>query len=115
MKLTKINSVILKVLPASIVLPFFAMAQVGGITPGTLATTINIPTLADTITNWVFGLILVIATVLIFYSAFLYMTSAGDEEKVKSAKNFIIYAIIGIAIAFFAKAIVAIVKSLIGA
>lgn len=36
----------------------------------------------------------------LFYGAFLYITSAGDEEKAQTARNTITYAVIGIILLF---------------
>jgi len=47
----------------------------------------------------------VIFIVLIVYAGFLWMTSAGNEEKVKKAKDIMVAAIIGVAIVLLAYAI----------
>jgi Na+-driven multidrug efflux pump len=102
-------------LVSSAALPLAALAQnIGGFTPTSIANSdYNVNTLIDTIISYVFGIILVVAVVLILYAAFLYLTSAGEEENIKKAKNYIIYAIIGIVIAFLARAIVGIVAGLL--
>jgi uncharacterized protein YacL len=43
-----------------------------------------------------------------------YLTSGGDEKKVASAKNTILYAVIGMVIALLANVIVRIVLNLLG-
>lgn len=50
-----------------------------------------------------------IAVIMVIYSGFSYITSAGDSNKVNSAKNTLIYAIIGLIIAALANTIVSIV------
>jgi len=47
----------------------------------------------------------VIFIVLIVYAGFLWMTSAGNEEKVKKAKDIMVAAVIGVAIVLLAYAI----------
>lgn len=101
---------------SSAALPFAALAQVGGFTSTAIASSnYSVSSFIDKIIGYVFGIILVIAVLLILYAAFIYLTSAGDEDKVKEAKNYIIYAIIGIVIAFLARAIVGVVSGLLSA
>lgn len=57
----------------------------------------------------------VVAVIMIIYGAIQYTTSAGDSGKVASAKNTIIYAIVGLIVAILAYAIVNFVVSTIGA
>lgn len=64
--------------------------------------------------NWIFALLLVVSTFFIFYAAYLYLTAAGDPEKVKSANNQLIYAAVAIAVAFVAQGIQVLVKQLLG-
>jgi hypothetical protein len=67
-----------------------------------------------TIANWLFGILLAIAVIFILYSAFLYLTSGGDEEKVGKAKSYLVYAIIAVAIGLLARGIVALVQTFFG-
>lgn len=46
-----------------------------------------------------------LAVVMVIYGGFKYITSGGDAQAVASAKNTIIYAVIGIAVAVLAYAI----------
>ena len=68
----------------------------------------NVSTLCNIIGNVanlvaVFGtIILIIAFVVLLYAAFLFITGAGNEEAIKKAKSFIIYALIGLAVALLA-------------
>ena len=48
----------------------------------------------------------IISVIMLIFGGFLYITSAGNPEKVKNAKNTIMYAIIGLIIAIFAYAII---------
>ena len=51
----------------------------------------------------------VISVIMLIYGGFQYITSAGNAEKVKNAKNTILYAIVGLLIAIFAYAIISFV------
>ncbi|MCD6148404.1 hypothetical protein J7J18_03460 [bacterium] len=60
-------------------------------------------------TNVIFAILLVLGIILGLYAGYNFMTSAGDEKKVETARNYFLYAIIGIIVAFFARAIPSIV------
>lgn len=47
-----------------------------------------------------------VAVIMIIYSGFRYVTSAGDSAKVSTAKNALIYALVGIAVAVLAQVFV---------
>jgi len=68
----------------------------------------------DVVGNWMFGILLLLAVIFIIVAAFKYLTSGGDAEKTKSARDFIIYAVIAIAVAILAKGIIALVGSFFG-
>lgn len=53
---------------------------------------------ASKIINVILGLLGLIATVLIFYAGFLWMTSAGNEEQASKARTIIYGAVIGLVI-----------------
>lgn len=48
----------------------------------------------------------IIAVIMIIYAGFKYITSGGNQENVKAAKNILIYAIIGLVIVALAQIIV---------
>lgn len=52
---------------------------------------------------WVVG---IVSVIMIMWSGFKYITAAGDTSKVASAKNSLIYAIVGLIVAIMAYAIV---------
>lgn len=74
----------------------------------------NLVNIINGIINWAFGLLLLLAAIFIIWAAFLYLTSGGDEEKIKSAKNYIIYAVVAIVVAALARLIVFVVRALLG-
>lgn len=60
----------------------------------------------STIINVVIGVVGFLAVVMIIYGGVQYTTSAGAADKVKSAKDTIMYGIIGLVVALLAFAIV---------
>lgn len=64
-----------------------------------------------TIINALLFFIGVVAVIMIIWAGIQYTTSAGDSSKVATAKNTIVYAVIGLIVAIFAYAIVNFVVS----
>ena len=64
--------------------------------------------------DFVFWVATIIFPIIIIYGGFLFMTSQGDDYKLKDAKNLIIYAIAGYFIILFAQGLVYILKEIIG-
>ena len=64
----------------------------------------KIVTLIQDIALYFQAIVLIIAVIMIMWSAFLWMTSAGDETKVGDARKTLIYALIGIAVVLVAYA-----------
>lgn len=60
---------------------------------------------------WAVG---IVAVVMIIVGGLKYMTAGGDSNKITSAKNTILYAVIGLVVAIFSYAIVAFVNSTFG-
>ena len=56
--------------------------------------------------NWVFGIIGIVAVIMIILGGFTMMTSSGDPGKVKKGKDTILYGVIGLVVALLAVVIV---------
>lgn len=54
------------------------------------------------ILTWISIIFWIVAVIFILYAAFLYLTAAGDAEKVKKASSQLLYAVIAIAVALMA-------------
>lgn len=65
----------------------------------------DLPQIIGRIINVVLGFLGIILLIYILYAGFLYMTAGGDTEKVKTAKDMIKNAIIGLIIVVAAFAI----------
>ena len=83
-------------------LPFLALAQVGQV-PGPIVTSpVEIAALIQKVLNFVAAIVMTIALIMLLWSAILYLTAGGSEERVGRAKNYLIYAIVGIVVAILA-------------
>ncbi len=79
------------------------------ISPGSLPqTAANSHTVSDLL-SIVFGTIGALAFLMIVISGLRYILSAGDAQKMSKAKNGLVYALVGLAIALAAESIVAFV------
>ena len=67
------------------------------------------------ITDWIFMFLLALAGVFVIIGAMTLLMAAGDPTKVASGRNYIMYAMIGLLVAFVAKAVPNIVKMIAGA
>lgn len=70
---------------------------------------IDVPGSVLGIVNWLLFAVGVVAVIMLIWGGIKYATSAGDSNKVTAAKNTILYAIIGLAVAVLAFAIVSFV------
>ncbi|MCH7828694.1 hypothetical protein IH982_02375 [Patescibacteria group bacterium] len=65
------------------------------------------------IANWVFAVFLAISLIYIVLAAFQFVTGGGDPAQVSGARQKLIYALIGIAIALMAAGFPAILRSIV--
>ena len=57
------------------------------------------------ITDWIFVILMGVVGIMVIIGALNLLTSAGSPEKVNTGRNYIMYAAIGMIVAFLAKAI----------
>ncbi len=68
----------------------------------------------DNLIDFIFSISIVVAPLMIVWAGGLYITSAGSEDKIKTAKNIIVYALSGLAVVLLAKGLVAIIIQILG-
>jgi hypothetical protein len=68
-----------------------------------------------TVVFWVFVGLMAISALMIILGAFTFVTSGGNPDKTTQARNYIIFAAIGIAVALFSRAVPSLVKLVVGA
>ena len=104
----------------ALVAPIFAFAQVN---PAPISAPNNINSINQitgsagiicVIINWIFWLLIVLTIIFVLYAAFLYLTAAGDPEKVKAASHTLLYAAVAVIVALIAKGLPLIVSGFIG-
>lgn len=67
--------------------------------------------LACTIIDWLFWGLMILAVIFVLVSAYRYVTSSGDPEKVHSAGRTLVFASVAIVVALFAGGLPALVGS----
>ncbi len=87
-------------------LALVSFAQEGIEAPNVEITLWGTSSILTRVTNWFFGIVIFIAAIMLIWAGFTYVTSAGNAEKVKTALNGLIYALIGVGIAILAKGLV---------
>jgi hypothetical protein len=70
--------------------------------------------LAINVANWILGVVGAVALLFFVYGGFVFILSAGSEEKVKSGKQILLNSIIGLAIVFASYTIIQFSMSLLG-
>lgn len=93
----------------SLFAPTLVLAQ----TSGAVDTPEKVIGLITRVTNWAYGILLVLAVLFIVYAAYLFLFSAGDTDRAEKAKKQIVYAVIAIAIAILARGIIAFVQNVL--
>lgn len=105
------KTLILLPILALVVMPLLATAQEAP--PESVATMSALLARITILVNWFFAFFLVLAVFFLLWAAFMYLTSAGDEEKVGKAKKALIWAIVALVVAFLAKGIITLVKGFV--
>ena len=64
----------------------------------------------ENLVDWLFTILLIIAVIFLVIAAFTFVTASGDPDKVGKASRFVLYALIGVAVAVAARGLVALVQ-----
>jgi len=73
----------------------------------------TIPGCIEKIISFIFWIAVAIVPIMIIIAGFLFLTSGGDPEKVRTAKRIIFWTVIGLAMVLFAKGIISLIKTVI--
>lgn len=114
-----IHKLVFGMVLVSLAFSFVALAQED--LPSGFEPPLEVPTtgadligLITTAGNWVFAIFLAISLIYILLAAFQFITGGGEPEKISEARQKLIYAIIGIAIALVASGLDDIIRSVLG-
>lgn len=95
----KLNKISKFAVPFALLLPLLAFAQgeiPGTNLPGGTELTLDkVKALIQTLANWLIIVGVIIAVIYIIWGGVMWMTSRGDETKVKKARSAVLHGIIG--------------------
>ena len=61
--------------------------------------------------GFVFAIAVPVSILMFVYAGFLFMTSSGSPEKIKKAKEVLLFAVLGLGLAILAESLVLVIKS----
>lgn len=67
----------------------------------------------ERIVDWMFTILLIVAAMYIVMAAFSFITAQGDVEKVAKARQWVLMALVGVAVAFMARGLVFLIQQII--
>lgn len=73
----------------------------------------SLPKLIAKVSEYISAVVAGLATIMLVYAGILYVTSGGDPGKAGKAKQAVIYAIIGLAIALAGKGLAEVIQSVV--
>lgn len=101
-----------KILSVLILLGFLVLPIVG------LANTISsdeIDVIAalNRIIDWLFAILIAVAAIAIVIAGFYFVTAAGNPEQITKARNFVLYALIGVLVALLGRGMITLVQMIV--
>ena len=70
-------------------------------------------TLLETIIDWFFTILMVVAVIFIIMAAWTFLTAGGNPDAVTKARQMLVYALVGVAVALLAKGLPLVVQALL--
>ncbi len=94
-------------------LPLVTMAFSAGPQPNQVAG-LNINTLIDIVFSIIWPIVVAFAIIMFILAAFMFFNAQGDPEKVKSARDAVLWGVVGMVVALLAFSIPYIVRNTLG-
>ncbi len=105
--------IVLNSLALLIALPVSVLAFNPGPIPATNAS-INVNDIIDVIFSILWPIAVAFFIIMFVIAGFMFATAQGDAEKVKTARNFVVYGVVGVIVALLAFSIVFIIRNQLG-
>jgi hypothetical protein len=65
--------------------------------------------------RWIYLISIPLASIMILYAGFLFMTSGGNEERIKTAKRTLLWTVVGIVIIIIGSGFISLIKDILQA
>jgi len=66
------------------------------------------------IINYAFGFLIAVVVLMIIIAAYMFITAGGSSDRITSARKFLMFALIGLAVGVLAQGLVALVRLIVG-
>jgi len=105
-----------KIILTSALLGFLTLPLlVGALTPAPQdPSATSFPQMIDNISRWLLGLLLAVAVIFLIIAGYYFVTARGDPDKVKTARDFVLYAFIGVVVGLAAYALITFAGTILG-
>lgn len=110
-KLTNISLTATSLLLAT---PAVAADAIAPLVPVTPTGNLDVTSVLTTIIYWILGFSAAVAVLFLILGGLQYITAAGNEKRVETAKNTILYAVIGLIVILLSFVIVAFISQNVG-
>lgn len=95
------------------IMPVLSFAQTPPSENAPIQSLSGLQTWLTSLLAWLNTIFWILTAFFVLFAAFKYLTAQGDEDKIKSAKNMLIYAVIAMVVALFAGGIDTLVDNVI--
>lgn len=103
-----------KILTLLILISFLSLPVVGLAQPETVPRNVDPLKVMNRLVDWLFSILLIFAAIMIVVAGFYFVTASGDPEAVAKARHFVMYALIGVLVAFLARGMIWLVGRIVG-
>jgi len=110
---TKIRSLASTISVVALTVPALAMAQFQA-PSGTNLPSGTVSGIIKNIMNWMLGIVGILGVIGFAIAGILYLTAAGDEDRIATAKKAMTYSILGVVVALIGLVILRAVESMLG-
>ncbi len=68
----------------------------------------------ERIVDWLFAILMIVAALWLIIAGYYFVTASGDPERTKKARDFVLYALVGVLVGFMAKGLVMLIARIVG-
>ena len=114
MKKTILKLALLGIAISVLAVPLISAAQGPNIPAPSWDNPPNVMVVLERVADGLFAILLVVAAIFITIAAYFFVVAQGEPEKIKKARDFVLYTLVGVLLAFLAKGLVYLVATIVG-